>query len=218
MLGNGTINLRSDIPDVEASIPLRIRNHPEVRRLAEKCEEKRDELKELRRNRREANARRDELEEKFTESLNPGSDLDPSEVREKRLELEEELDRFQEHRTALRTEIAELERRIDEEAEAAREEISTEVGEPLRQLHAAYAHHLQQAVRAHLKLKEFDALERSQQRVGSRHVERPELPVDDPQFGFPGLVGAYKQLRSLKRDGFDIDPDLLERLRDEVHA
>lgn len=208
----------TELPDPEVNVSLRVRNHESVKALREELGQKREALEELRRERREVDARRSELEERFDEALQPDSDLDPSEVREERLQLEDRYDRFQERRTRLKAEISSLEQRIHETAEEAREEITEEVSEPLRQLHEAYAHHLEQAIKAHLKLKEFDALGRGHQYVGNQPVQRPELPVDDPQFDFPGLVGAYKQLKALSHDGFDIDEDLLTRLRKDLHV
>lgn len=216
---DGTTELQSDIPDVEVDTPLRISHHEDVRALQEEIEEKEGALKDLRRNRREADARRSELEEKFEESLRPETDTDPEEVREERLELEEDLDRFQERRTRLQAEIATLRQRLNEAAEEAREEISEAAGEPLRQLHAAFAFHLEQTIKAVLELRRMDDLEWDVQRVPGldrteRHKARPELPVDDPQFHFPnGLLHAYKILQSLRRDGFNIDGDLLDRLK-----
>lgn len=219
MFGNGN----AELPDAEVSVPLHIRDHPEVSQLREELGRKREELEKLHRNRQEADARREELREKFDEALGAESDLDPRDVREQILELEDTLDTFEEKRLTLQSEISSLEQRIDGAAEEAREKISEEVGEPLRQLHAAYAHHLQQALKAHLKLREFDALKRGHQPVpglpdSKRHKERPELPMNDPQFDFPGLVGALQTLRSLKFDGFDIDDDLLDQLSDLVNA
>lgn len=216
-------NGNSELPDVDTDdLTLRVRNHPEVKQLREDLGERREELEKLQRERREAGVRRQELRDKFEEALDADTDTDPRDVREEILDLEERLDGFEERRTTLQADIASLEQEINEAAEQAREEISAEVSEPLRQLHQAYAHHLQQALKAHLKLREFDALDRAHQRVpglpdGERHVERPDLPVDEPIFGM-SLVQALKQLRALRRDSFNIDEDLLDQLNEQVHA
>lgn len=194
--------------------PLRVFDHPEVREVADRLKEKREAMKTLRRNHRTVLRRRRELEEAFDAALKGENDRDPGAVRDERIELEQEHDRFQERRVTLKHEIGILEQDLEETAKEKAAEIEAAVEDPMLELHERLVEDIEQAARTALALDEaLGRLPRGHWRLPFGFAKIPQDLSHRPVRvgGLLGRIGRF--LQKLQEAGYDVDLDLLQKLR-----